>query len=729
MASMKYVKTELFNPNVMKSLLTHQGLSFDTRQTLKKYHKKRQNGNCIETIYDYSKDYQAAKVGRVYAHGAVGLQGFEREVRNALAQDLYFDVDMENAHCTILYKVCQDKGWVCDKLRDYVENREQVLQNIMEHYGASRKDAKNLMIRMMFLGYPESWVGETICENSTNTMEYALKFKEELHNIAKNVWGSYTELVDIVKKKRKINETQKLSSCLSLMLQTEEHKILMAIDECLKQNGRSMDVFIFDGGLVRKKDGETDLPENVLRTCEEYVKSSTGYDVKLVVKPMETTLVFDKEDDKEYSRMKKEFEKRHFKVMRPLLYVEELPNGEFYMRNVKEVKDAFCNMTAFACGDVVPFIKQWIEDPNIRTYETIDFLPPPLVCPQTTFNMWRGFAIDHLNVESSGNIQPVIDHINILVNHNDVGCRYVLNYLAQIVQCPGVLNGIALVFKSAQGSGKNVFLDFIQKILGKDLYYETANPTQDLWGRFSLGRKNRLLINIDETSGKDTYPHSEQLKNMITSPNYNYEQKGMNPITLINLNRIIFTTNNQTPVKIEEGDRRYCVFQCSDEKKGNKAYFDGLVAYFNDPMNQKAFYEYLKGLDISNVDWINDRPITELYQDIQESNTPIHVKFFKYLVENNSSDAMFKYSGFSFFEHFNEFLEKGKYSGCAMNNTAWGRLVKPLILNDDKDVSKGFITKTMSKGCVVYKFTCGDLRRWMVANKFLDGCMIDDDGL
>lgn len=297
MTSMKFVKNEIFNQNVMKSLLTHSGLTFDTKQQLKKYHKKRYNGNHVDIVYDFSKEYQSAKIGRVYANGAVGLQGFERDVRNALAKNLYFDVDMENAHCTILYKICKQNGWVCERLEDYVNNREKVLQSIVDHYGASRKDAKNLMIRMMFLGYPESWVGETVCENSTEQMEYVMKFKEELFNIAKNVWGSYSDVVDIVKKKRKVNGIQKLSCCLSLMLQTEEHKILMAIDECLKQQGRSMDVFIFDGGLVRKKDGENELPEKVLRCCEQYVMDKLGYEIKLAVKPLETSLVLDDKDD------------------------------------------------------------------------------------------------------------------------------------------------------------------------------------------------------------------------------------------------------------------------------------------------------------------------------------------------------------------------------------------------------------------------------------------------
>jgi hypothetical protein len=299
MSNMKYVKRELFNPTVMKALLCHPGLAYDTKQQLKKYNKKRFNGNCVETIYDFSKEFQANKQGRVYVEGLIGLQGFERDVRNALANDLYFDVDMENAHCTILMQICKVKGWICDKLTKYVENREHILNDVMQHYGASRNDAKNLMIRMMFLGCPESWISETnITETMETSMDFISDFKNELYTIARNVWGSYPCIAEIVGKKRKITEVQKLASCLSIVLQSEEHKILMAVDEAMTQQGRSMDTFIFDGGLVRKHEGETELNENILRKCEQDVQDTTGYNIKLVVKPMETTLEVGNDDGK-----------------------------------------------------------------------------------------------------------------------------------------------------------------------------------------------------------------------------------------------------------------------------------------------------------------------------------------------------------------------------------------------------------------------------------------------
>lgn len=723
MATMKYVKREQFDPTILKQILNHDGIGYDTKQQLKRYNKKRTNGNVVEVIYDYASSYRGVPVGRVYVAGGIGLQAFERDVRNALARKLYHDVDIENAHASILLTICRENGWMCDKLAEYVNHRELILRRIVRHYNCDRKDAKGLMLRQMFLGSPDAWVGECVCDNAPNHLAFVDDFKSEMINIAKNVWAANPTVADIVKKKRNCNETRKLASCLSLVLQTEEHRVLMAIDDCLRLHNRSLDVFIFDGGLVRKKIAETDFPEELLRACEDYIKRTLTYEVRLAVKPMETSLSFDSNNDMEYNNYKAEFEKKHFKVMRPLMYVEELDNGEFYTRTVKELKDAFCNVQVIKNGDTVDFVKTWVADPTIRTFDNVDFLPPPLPCPARTFNLWRGFAIERDNkIVSSGDTQPFINHLNVLVNHDSKGLRYCLAYFADMVQRPGRMPGTALVFKSSQGAGKNIFLDLFHRMFGKDLFYETANPVQDIWSRFAVGRKNRIMINIDETSGRDTFPFSEQLKNMITSPNYNYEQKGFSPITMNNFNRIVFTTNNQNSLKIEDGDRRFCVFQCSDELKGNKTYFDGFREYIETPENLVAIFNFLKCYDISKVDWINDRPITELYSEMKDMNIPIHIKFFKHLVEDNNDDAVLKYSGMSLFDHFNQFIERGKFAGYSTNITAWGRLIKPLIV--DGDDTDGFIKKYMSNGRVSYKVRVGDIRGWLVGHKYLMGCLL-----
>lgn len=288
MSTCEINKQEFFDPNAMKQLICHQGLASQVKTQLKKYFKRRVNGNCVPVCYQFAKNCDG--IGRVYPQNAMGLQCFQRDIRNALASDIYFDVDMENAQPRILLRICQQHGWTCTTLQQYIELRDPTLVNIMEHYHVSRSVAKELMNRLMFGGTIDAWISE----NTTTPLPqptFLKQFQEELNAIARNMWNQYTNIVDIVNKRRKTTPQEKIASCMAYVLQTEEHKILMAIDACLKSLGRHMDVFIFDGGLVRRNPNEQQLPPEILRLCEKHVKNTLGYEILLVIKPMETSLV------------------------------------------------------------------------------------------------------------------------------------------------------------------------------------------------------------------------------------------------------------------------------------------------------------------------------------------------------------------------------------------------------------------------------------------------------
>lgn len=280
------LKTEVFNQNVMQAILKHQGISDYEKRMLKKYNKLRYDGNHVNVSYEFAKDYKAYGLGRVYAFKSLGLQSFERNIRNALTKGLYSDIDIKNAHPVILSKICHDNGFKCENLDYYIHNREDVLNSIQTSYGVERDDAKNLMIRLMYLGEPQNWEKENMVFQNFDT-PFANDFKKELDMIAKNVWAKYPEISVLLNKKKKTN---KLATLLSIVLQTEEHKILMAMDKFMKIKNRSMDVLIYDGGMVKNLNDEIEIPSQLLRECEVYVFNQTNYQIQLDVKPLESNL-------------------------------------------------------------------------------------------------------------------------------------------------------------------------------------------------------------------------------------------------------------------------------------------------------------------------------------------------------------------------------------------------------------------------------------------------------
>jgi hypothetical protein len=326
--------------------------------------------------------------------------------------------------------------------------------------------------------------------------------------------------------------------------------------------------------------------------------------------------------------------------------------------------------------------------------------------------MWSGFEIDRIDCESSSNIQKFIDHINILVNHNCALFEFLIKLLAQIVQQPGHLIGIAPVFVSSrEGVGKNLFFDLFMNMLGKIYYFETANPKKDLFGRFSNARLNRLVVCIDETQAKDTFAHSEEFKSIITSTHVNYEKKGVDQISVTNYSRIFCASNNSLVVKITPTDRRFVVFECSNEKCGDCIYFNNLIEYMNSHTNQKAIIEYLRSIDISSVNWIKDRPLSEAYLSMQSQCTDLVMKYLEhvYLQSLNTEDDAFSIPSRKLLNEYIVFLkQKLRLKDDAIglwNETSFGKKLKAIITEHPLAVIKRNNIGSVVVRCYCFKKT------------------------
>ena len=66
-------------------------------------------------------------LGRMYAKGS-SLQYLGREYRKALVYDKYTDIDIENAHPSLISQIFKEQGLKCKTLDDYVANRGKFLE-------------------------------------------------------------------------------------------------------------------------------------------------------------------------------------------------------------------------------------------------------------------------------------------------------------------------------------------------------------------------------------------------------------------------------------------------------------------------------------------------------------------------------------------------------------------------------------------------------------------------
>jgi len=318
------------------------------------------------------------------------------------------------------------------------------------------------------------------------------------------------------------------------------------------------------------------------------------------------------------------------------------------------------------------FTDIWRKRPSIKCYEKVDFLPFPRNTPFHVYNTFTGLAASKLPpVDDNVNIDIFLQHMRILTGKEDASYQYLLKYMAHMVQRPGEIPKISLVFQSDQGVGKNVFFEnFGYSILGNDNVLQTAEMDKVI-GRFSM-IDNKIMVIMDETSGKDSFSNSDKIKNIITAEYIAWERKGIDGIKINNCGRYFIFSNNSTPVKIEMSDRRFVVYQCSNDMRNNIPYFREMVAAFNNPEKVRRFYDYLMNIDIVDWDMVNTRPITKAYKNIQSANIPLIARYLEFLIEEhaplwpsicNQENNSIRISSKNAFDVFTEFcrLNKNKF--------------------------------------------------------------------
>ena len=415
------------------------------------------------------------------------------------------------------------------------------------------------------------------------------------------------------------------------------------------------------------------------------------------------------------------FELFHCKIMTPSLYIRKGTN-DYDMMKKQTLQDNYSNLEGHE------FINGWLENPSMRTYEYVGYMPTPLECPDNMFNLWKGLECDswikHSTIDMDM-IEVFLKHLWLLVGKNNKCLEYVLNYLAHIVQFPGVLPRTALVFKSVQGTGKNVFFEgFCNYILGKRYLLSTCKMDM-ITGRFPMINQ-KLMVIMDECSGKDSFLNSEIIKGQITAETLPFERKGIDAIDVLNTGRMIFLTNNGS-VKIEQTDRRFNVYECSDDMANNKVYFDALVSALKNQKSMEMFASFLKKRDLSKVDFIKDRVITSIYREMKTATVPAEIKFIIHsynngwnvcdkenltLMDGAGIDAdMFKTK--TFYDLYKIWCISIKYT--ANSEMTFGKKFIASICSQIRKTDGRFIQVNMDK-----------LRKFVVDNSPTD-CFDDDD--
>ena len=221
----------LINSTLLKQTFNNpfSNICFENeKQQLEKYNKLIKNGK-VTVIYNLAKNM---KYGRVTPKSALGLFSIRREIRHTLARDNYIDIDVENCHPVLLYQLCNQNNISCKYLKKYIDNRTELLNEVMTVYNVTKDDAKQLFIQLLYFGTFNSWCINHNINQNIEPIKFITKFKKELNMIGDIIVANNPKLSKVIETKKEeqhIKDYNIKGSVCSYFLQEYENRILECV--------------------------------------------------------------------------------------------------------------------------------------------------------------------------------------------------------------------------------------------------------------------------------------------------------------------------------------------------------------------------------------------------------------------------------------------------------------------------------------------------------------------
>jgi len=561
----------------------------------------------------------AGKLGYGRLYGSKGsFETLEKECRGTVCKEFYHDIDVVNCHPVLLVQFAKTNYDVeLPEVEKYVNNREAYLKNVMVENSVTRDEAKQAIISVLYGG-------------TVNQKSCLYDLCQEVRSFSKKLFQmpDYADLARAVKSRDNI-----YGSFLSFVLQTEERRCMLAMKTFMEKDGWSVDVLCYDGVMIRKRDGH--VPD--LRSCEKFVCEETNYKIDLVSKEFSS---FDMPSVSEeivkgvtldaYLEMKNEFEKNHFYHSESDRFVEVRDDSTLLFMNLTHAHEYLNNKWYFKLsdkfGDVISFLDLWRKDPKRKQCYMTSFREGD----DNTFTIPINFTYmqEKPFVKSEKALELFLELVSLNTNGKEEITNYFLDYFAHMLQKPTELPGVALIITGEKGVGKDTLGDFLQEwVVGKHLSTDYTSNKQ-FFEKHDMGKLNKILIKLQETSSKDCWENADALKAIITAYRLSGNPKGLKEIICENLARFIFTTNKANPVDLSDNERRYVLSACSNKRRGDFPFWKELRDVLFNYSGGRTIAEYLLARDISNFE-VRKLPNNDFQKSVIQSEKTSEDRFIE----------------------------------------------------------------------------------------------------
>lgn len=313
-------------------------------------------------------------------------------------------------------------------------------------------------------------------------------------------------------------------------------------------------------------------------------------------------------------------------------------------------------------------------------------------CKNISFNLWNGFKAKEVELDGSTpkskGLQMMLDFIyKAWGNSCQEQYEYIMLWFQGIVKNLNGINRVALAMISAEGTGKNTLLDFMN-------YIVPSNNIANLTGITAVTQKhndiilNKRIVIINEMSStRDEFRSNfDKIKSLITDEIISVEPKGRPIITAKNIGNYVLFTNNRDSIIVSTTDRRYAVFEMGNDFRNNEEYFSKLRATCFNQDIANEFYTYLLQytLEESSTVSLNKIPETAIRRELQllSKSSPLkfldHVKEFPGLYrDEESKEAETRVKATILYSNYKTWCSDNNES--CVSNTKFGTIVATII--------------------------------------------------
>jgi hypothetical protein len=287
-------------------------------------------------------------------------------------------------------------------------------------------------------------------------------------------------------------------------------------------------------------------------------------------------------------------------------------NGEVEFMERKAFVSNFEDRRVMQGEKLIDIGTLWLKAKEAWRWDEFIFDPNrPYVKGSKTLNLYDGLGTKSVK----GHCYKFLHHLRWMVCKGDKQLyRYLLTFLAQIVQQPGIKPGIALALVGKRGAGKSLIGETMGRLIsGPDnrlgYYVQTADQNH-IFGNHNDHMAKALLLQDEEATWAGDVRAEKKLNNFITAPTLLVNPKNLPAIQMKNFTRIFIIANDGWSVPTSwEDERRYFILYVSNNRCGDIPYFKAIHDALDNGGYEALMY-FLMHYDISKID-LRIAPVTE----------------------------------------------------------------------------------------------------------------------